>query len=470
MQGKRARDSTRMVHQPSLQLDLFDRPPRDGDHGGTAITDTGEGQVRAASEASATLAQSLMEQLCLHENLRGAYERVKANRGAPGVDAMTVEELGPWLAAHEAELVDALFEGSYRPQSLRSVEIDKPGGGKRLLRIPTVIDRLVQQAILQVLQPLFDPTFSESSFGFRPGRSAHGALEQGQSYVEAGYEMVVDMDLERFFDTVNQDRLMALLARRITDKGLLGLIRQILRGGILDEGLQTVLGVPQGGPLSPLLSNVVLDELDQELERRGHRFCRYADDCNIFVRTERAAERVLASITDYVEGRLLLRVNRRKSAIGRSEERTFLGHVITRKGLKLADKSLKRFKARIREITSRNRGVSLGQVIAELNRYTQGWVGYFRYAQCRWVLRELDSWIRRKLRCYRLKQCNRVNAVRRFLQGLGVSRSAAWRLARSGKGWWRKSISPPAYWAMTNKWFKEQGLAGLEARHKALSH
>ena len=215
---------------------------------------------------------------------------------------------------------------------------------------------------------------------------------------------------------------------------------------------------------------MVLDELDQELERRGQRFCRYADDCNIFVRTSRAAERVLRSITRYVERRLLLRVNRRKSAIGRSEERTFLGHVITTTGLKLADKSLKRFKARIRLITRRKRGVSLKQVIAEVNQYTRAWVVYFRYAQCWWLLRDLDGWIRRKLRCYRLKQCNRVNAVRRFLQQLGVARGSAWRLARSGKGWWRKSISPPAYGAMTNKWFKEQGLASLEARHKALNH
>ncbi len=455
-----------MVPQPSLQLDLFEMPTRARDHGGTAITDPGEGQVRAASIATSALTQPLMEQLSRHENLRRAYKRVKANRGAPGVDGMTTEELGPWLAAHETELVKALLEGTYRPQALRNVEIDKPGGGKRLLRIPTVIDRLVQQAIVQVLQPLFDPSFSESSFGFRPGRSAHQALHQAQRYVEAGYEMVVDMDLECFFDTVNQDRLMALLARRITDKGLLGLIRQILRGGIFDEGLQTVLGVPQGGPLSPLLSNVVLDELDQELERRGHRFCRYADDCNIFVRTPRAAERVLRSITRYVEGRLLLRVNHRKSATGRSEERTFLGHVITTKSLKLADKSLKRFKARIRLITSRKLGVSLKQVIAD--QYTRGWVIYFRYAQCWWLLHDLDGWIRRKLRCYRLKQ--RVNAVRRFLEQLGAARGSAWRLGRSGKGWWRKSISPPAYWAMTNKWFKEQGLASLEARHKALSH
>ena len=459
-----------MVLQPSIQLDLFEMPPRARDHGGTAITDTGEEQVRAASAATSALMQPLMEQLCRHENLRRAYKRVKANQGAPGVDGMRVEELGPWLVTHEAELVKALLEGTYRPQPLRNVEIDKPGGGKRLLRIPTVIDRLVQQAITQVLQPLFDPSFSASSFGFRPGRSAHQALHQAQRYVETGYEIVVDMDLERFFDTVNQDRLMSLLARRITDKGLLGLIRQILRGGILDEGLQTVLGVPQGGPLSPLLSNVVLDELDQELERRGHRFCRYADDCNIFVRTPRAAERVLASITRYVEGRLLLRVNRRKSAIGHSAERTFLGHVITTKGLKMADQSLKRFKARIRLITSRKRGVSLKQVIAEVKQYTRGWVVYFRYAQCWWLLREFDGWIRRKLRCYRLKQCNRVNAVRRFLEQLGAARGSAWRLARSGKGWWRKSISPPAYWAMTNKWFKEQGLASLEARHKALSH
>ncbi len=232
-----------MVPQPSIQLDLFEMPLRARDHGGTAITDTGEGQVRAASIETSALTQPLMEQLCRHENLRRAYQRVKANRGAPGVDGMTIEELGPWLAAHETELVKALLEGTYRPQALRNVEIDKPGGGKRLLRIPTVIDRLVQQAIVQVLQPLLDPSFSASSFGFRPGRSAHQALQQAQCYVEAGYEIVVDMDLERFFDTVNQDRLMALLARRITDKGLLGLVRQILRGGILDEGLQTVLGV-----------------------------------------------------------------------------------------------------------------------------------------------------------------------------------------------------------------------------------
>jgi RNA-directed DNA polymerase len=341
----------------------------------------------------------------------------------------------------------------------------------RQLGIPTVVDRLVQQAILQVLEPLLDPTFSASSYGFRPGRNAHQALRQGAEYVRDGRGIVLDIDLEKFFDRVNHDILMARLARRVADKRLLRIIRRFLEVGMMRNGVcvERHEGTPQGGPLSPLLANLLLDDLDKELERRGHCFCRYADDCNIYVRTREAGERVMESVTNFLERKMRLRVNREKSAVAHVEERKFLGHRLFGKGrVGIAPRSLERAKARVREITRRSRGVALERMIHELNEFLTGWVTYFRYAECKTHLVGLDQWIRRKLRCVRLKQRKRAKPIADFLQGQGVPEWRAWLLALSGKGWWRMAGSPQAAEAMPNAWFKQQGLVSLTERYATL--
>ncbi len=384
-------------------------------------------------------------------------------------------ELGAWLAAHKEELVKGLLDGSYRPRAVRGVEIPKPGGGVRQLGIPTVVDRLVQQAILQVLDPLLDPTFSESSYGFRPGRSAHQALRKASEYVAEGYSIVVDMDLEKFFDRVNHDVLMGRLARRITDKRLLRIIRRLLEAGIMKQGvvIERYEGTPQGGPLSPCLANLLLDEVDKELERRGHRFCRYADDLNVYVRSKVAGERVMASLTRFVEKRLRLRVNRTKSAVAYVGERKFLGYRLLAGGrLTIAPASLRRAKERICGITRRNRGISISleRMISELNSFLTGWVTYFRYASAKSHLQRLDEWIRRKLRCVRLKQRKRGRSITVFLVSLGVPQWRARKLGGSGRGWWRMAGSPQATEAMTVQWFRDQKLVSLTERYLTLQH
>ena len=439
--------------------------------GGAGAAAYEESQALTASERERALTRELMERICERGNLNRAYKRVKANKGAPGVDGMTVEELGSWLAEHKEELIASLLEGSYQPEPVLGKEIPKPGGGVRQLGIPTVVDRFVQQAILQVLEPLMDPTFSGSSYGFRPGRSAHQALRKGAGYVREGRVIVVDIDLEKFFDRVNHDVLMARVARRVADKRLLRIVRRFLEAGMMRQGVyvERYEGTPQGGPLSPLLANLLLDELDKELERRGHCFCRYADDCNIYVRTEAAGERVMASVTAFLESKLRLRVNREKSAVAHVRERKFLGHRLLAGGrMGIAPKSLDRMKGRVRAITRRSRGVSFGQVIRELNGFLTGWVTYFRYAECREHLEELDGWIRRRLRCVRLKQRKRARPIAEYLRSLGLPAWRAWRLASSGKGWWRKAGSPQAHEAMSVDWFRKQGLVSLTERYAAL--
>jgi len=458
------------------QLSLFEleedgvRPGTSGE-GGTGPAVSEEWQASTALTRERTLTGDLMERICERENLNRAYKRVKANKGVPGIDGMRVGELYEWLKEHKEEVVGFLLDGSYEPQPVLGKEIDKPSGGKRRLGIPTVVDRLVQQAILQVLEGIVDPTFSESSYGFRRGRNAHQAVKQAAEYVAEGRGIVVDIDLEKFFDRVNHDMLMARLARHVSDKRLLRIIRRFLEAGMMWDGVcvERHEGTPQGGPLSPLLANLLLDDWDKELERRGHRFCRYADDCNIYVRTQRAGERVLASMTRFLEEKLRLRVNRKKSAAAPIGERQFLGYRILRDGrLILAPRSLERAKKRIRQITRRNRGISLEQMIRELNAYLTGWVTYFRYAVCKSHLRRLDEWIRHKLRCVRLKQRKRAKPIADFLQSLGVPEWSAWRLALSGKGWWRKAGTPQAHQAMSIAWFRTQGLVSLSERHAEL--
>lgn len=455
--------------QAIYQLDLFGGEPKfvghgTGGDGGTGTTVREVLQAPAAKERKRALTQDLMERVTRPYNLNKAWKRVKANKGAPGVDGMTVDELREWLAMHKGELVESLMEGSYCPQVVRGVKIPKPGGGIRQLGIPTVVDRLVQQAILQILEPILDSTFSKSSFGFRPRRGAHDALKRARKYVADGRTIVVDIDLEKFFDRVNHDVLMARVARHIEDTRLLRIIRRFLEAGIMQDGVRTrrVEGTPQGGPLSPLLANLLLDDLDKELEQRGHCFCRYADDCNIYVRTREAGQRVMKSITRFLEDKLHLKVNKNKSAVAPVWERKFLGYRLLHTGdLGLAPQSIKRFKERIRQITCRNRAVSLSTMIEELNVFITGWVTYFRLAKCKGHLEKLDSWIRRKLRCVRLKQCKRVKTIAAFFQNLGVPDWRAWVGALSGKGWWRLAGTPQASEAMSLGWFNNQGLMSL---------
>jgi RNA-directed DNA polymerase len=444
-----------------------------GGDGGTEPAAVEERQPLTAMEQTRALTQHLMEEVAKPENLNQAYRRVQANKGAPGVDGMTVDDLLAWFARHKQEFLASLLDGSYQPQPVRGVQIPKPGGGVRQLGIPTVVDRFVQQAILQVLEPLLDPTFSDSSYGFRPRRSAHQAIEQASRYVAEGRTIVVDMDLEKFFDRVNHDILMSRLARRIGDKRLLKIVRRFLQAGMMQQGVCVARheGTPQGGPLSPLLANLLLDDLDRELERRGHKFCRYADDCNVYVRSQAAGERVLESVTRFLEGTLRLKVNRSKSAVATVSERKFLGYRLLPDGRRtIAPSSLQRARGRIRQITRRNRGIGFEQMIGEVNSFTTGWVTYFRLTAGVTPFRELDGWIRRKLRCVRLKQRKRAHSIAAFLQSLGVSWNQSWTTAACGKGWWRMSGTPSAHHGMSNRWFETQGYRSLDARYLSLPH
>jgi RNA-directed DNA polymerase len=431
-----------------------------------------EPQLASAYNRDRALTSTLMEQVCEPANLNRAYTRVKANKGAPGTDGLTVGQLAGWVRQHKQELIASLLDGSYQPQPVRGVQIPKPGGGMRQLGIPTVMDRLVQQAMLQVLEPILDPTFSESSYGFRPRRGAHDALGKAKEFVANGRNIVVDIDLEKFFDRVNHDVLMNRLSLHVGDKRMLKIIGRFLRAGMMSNGVCVSRGegTPQGGPLSPLLANLLLDDLDKELEYRGHCFCRYADDCNIYVQSTKAGERVMAGITRFLEQNLHLRVNRDKSAVASVEERKFLGHRLFPEGrMGIAPQSLTRAKERVRQITRRSRGVSIQQVIDELNTFLTGWVTYFRHAECRATLRDMDRWVRRKLRCLRLKQCRFMQPIANWLQKLGVPRRRAWLLAQSGRGWWRLSNSPPATEGMSLAWFEAIGLVSLTVRFKQLN-
>jgi RNA-directed DNA polymerase len=417
--------------------------------------------------------EHLMEEVFERHNLHAALKQVRANKGSAGVDGMSVDELPDFLKVHWPEIKDQLFNGTYQPQMIKRVEIPKPGSEeKRKLGIPCVIDRLIQQAILQVLQWRWDPTFSEFSYGFRPGRSAHQAVAQAQVYSEQGDDVVVDIDLEKFFDQVCHDRLMSRLAERIPDKRLLKLIRGYLQAGILAEGwvIQPETGTPQGAPLSPFLSNVVLDELDKELEARGHRFCRYADDSNIYVRSMRAGERVMASLSRFLTKRLKLKVNESKSAVDRPQNRSFLGFSFTggrsAKRRKIAPKALARFKARVKGLTRRNQGRSLGQVINTLSAYLRGWRGYFGFCQTSKVLRDLDSWIRHRLRCLQWKQWKVYRRRKAELIKHGINPKLAHTTAFSAKGPWRMSHTPGVRMALNNQVFDRMGLIRLSAHHR----
>ena len=457
----------------SRQGELFggEVGPGGGGEVGNQVAPREESRPLSATEQRRALTANLMEEVCDAGNLDLALSKVVSNKGAPGADGMKVTELREWYEAHGEELRSQLLAGEYRPQPVKGVKIPKPGGGERQLGIPTVIDRLVQQAILQVLDPILDPTFSDSSFGFRPGRSAHGALAQARGYVADERYIVVDLDLEKFFDQVNHDVLMNRLGRHLGDKRVLRVIGRFLRAGMMQDGVCSgrKKGTPQGGPLSPLLANLLLDDLDKELEKRGHCFCRYADDCNIYVRSQKSGEQVMKSVTKFLENRLKLRVNRDKSAVGPAWKRKFLGHrLLSSGGLGIAPKSVNRFKDRVREITRRNRGVSLERMVTELNRFLLGWCAYYRHISGPSTLDKLDGWVRRKIRCVKLKQCKRARGIARFLMKQGVSKDRAYCLGGSGKGWWRLSCTPQAHKAMGKEWFELIGLVSLATRYREL--
>ncbi len=420
--------------------------------------------AKPAPESPAS-AEQLMEEVCDRENLTRAWKRVRGNKGSPGVDEMTIDDAKDYLREHWPSIRSQLLKGAYQPQPVKRVEIPKPDGGVRKLGVPTVVDRLIQQALLQVLQVRWDPTFSEHSYGFRPGRSAHQAVVQAQRYIAEGYSYVVDLDLEKFFDRVNHDSLMARVAARVSDKRVLKLIRAFLNAGVMEDGLVRPVdeGTPQGGPLSPFLSNIVLDDLDKELERRGHRFCRYADDCNIYVRSRRAGERVMASISRFLTKKLRLKVNEAKSAVARPEQRKFLGFSIANDGSerRIAPKALDKFKAQIRDMTRRTRGISLEQMIGELKPYLIGWRGYFGFCQTPRVLTNLEAWIRRRLRSYLWRQWQ--NGHNRFteLRHRGVAKFPAAVAAGSPTGYWRMSGHPAVQQALRNPYFDSLGLPRL---------
>ncbi|CAH1059874.1 group II intron reverse transcriptase/maturase [Paenibacillus pseudetheri] len=436
------------------------------------------GYAGAPSSSSAQVAPSsrkaennLLERILEGDNLRLAYKRVVQNGGAPGVDSVTVANLQAYLNTHWVAVKAEILAGTYRPAPVKRVEIPKPGGGVRLLGIPTVMDRFLQQALLQVMNPIFDAQFSWYSYGFRPGKSAHDAVKQAQRYIQSGLRWVVDLDLEKFFDRVNHDMLMARVARKVTDKRVLTLIRAYLNAGVMVDGKleSSWEGTPQGGPLSPLLANILLDDLDKELTGRGLRFVRYADDCNLFVASKRAGERVMESVSRFIEGKLKLKVNREKSAVARPWHRKLLGFsFLSQKQamIRIAPKSLLAVKERIRELTKRSWSISMEERIGRLNRYLMGWLGYFHLASAKKHLQTLDQWIRRRLRMCLWKQWKRVRTRIRELRALGVPEWACFRMANSRRGAWEMSRNtnnalPTSYW-------EAKGLKSLLSRYLEL--
>ena len=420
-----------------------------------------------SSEGPDANGEDLLEQVLSRENLFAALDRVKANRGAPGIDGMTVKELPEHLKEHWLSIREALRAGTYRPLPVRRVEIPKPGGGERLLGIPTVLDRLIQQALSQVLGRLFNPHFSDASYGFRPGRSAHQAVKVAQRHLREGRRWVVDVDITRFFDRVNHDKLMARVARRVKDKRVLKLIRSYLESGVMLNGVvvKTEEGTPQGGPLSPLLANILLDDLDKELEQRGHAFVRYADDCNIYVSSRRAGERVKESVTRFLKERLSLEVNEAKSAVDRPWKRKFLGFSFTNRkenpAIRVAPAALQRAKDRFRQLTWRWRGQSMEATLERLNEYARGWAGYFALAETKSPFEELDEWVRRRLRAILWHQWKKPKARARNMIRLGAPADKAWEWAYTNKKAWRISRSAPLQRTLDNAYWRAQGLVSL---------
>ena len=451
--------------QQNIQMELDFSSALTGAARGVAGEET-ESPMATNEPENPARTNRLMEEVCERENLKEALRQVKSNKGSAGMDGVTVDQLTDYLKQHWPAIREQLLNGTYEPKPVRRVEIPKPDGGVRKLGIPTVLDRFIQQAVMQVLQRQWDRTFSEHSYGFRPGRSAHQAVAQAQQYIAAGYRWVVDLDLEKFFDRVHHDKLMGQVSKRVEDKRLLKLIRAFLNAGVMEHGLvsPSVEGTPQGGPLSPLLSNLVLDELDRELERRGHRYLRYADDCNIYVRSQRAGQRVMESITRFITQKLKLTVNETKSAVARPQERKLLGFSFSpgpEIKRTIAPKALERFKHRIRETTRRAKGVSMEATIAELAPYLRGWCGYFGFCETPDVLIYLTRWVRLRLRAALWRQWKTPRRRRAALLELGVRLRLASNTAGSGRGPWYLARAKALSVGLSNAYFKSLGLPTL---------
>ena len=456
------------TEKPGAMLDGRGRKSREHNIGASGVTVTRETYWSEADER-------LMEEIISRSNMQKAYNRVVSNKGAAGVDGMSTGQLKGYLQTDWPRIKEELLNGTYSPQPVRKVEIPKPGGGTRMLGIPTVCDRLIQQAVYQELGPLFDPGFSASSYGFRPGKGAHKAVQAARTAVTSGLRWVVDIDLAKFFDRVNHDILMSRVARRIKDKRVLHLIRSYLQAGMFEGGIitQRVEGTPQGGPLSPLLSNILLDELDKELERRNHTFSRYADDCNIYVRTRRSAERVMVSITTFLEQRLKLTVNKEKSAVDRPWNRTFLGYGMTHHRtpkLKTGEKALERIKAKVREMVRKGRGRNLKRVIEELTPVVRGWVNYYKLSEVKKPFEELDGWIRRKLRCILWRQWKRPYTRFKRLIQRGLSEARAWKSVLNKRGPWWNSGASHMNQAYDISYFTKLGLLSLLGQFHRFQH
>ena len=452
------------------QLQLFTTwgEPINKKNGGTVkLIETGV-ELSSRLEQQRSLTQNILERIVDYGNLDRAYQQVESNKGSSGIDKMDVKELGVWLGEHLYELQSVILKEQYQVSPVRKVEIEKPDGGARILGIPTTKDRLIQQAIHQQMNLYYEPYFSGNSYGFRPGRSAHQAVLQASEYISKGKEWVVDIDLEKFFDKINHDRLMQRLSKGIGDKRLLRLINVYLKSGIMADGMieQRISGTPQGSPLSPLLSNIILDELDKELEKRGLSFCRYADDCNIFVGSRKAGERVLNSITTFIECKLKLKVNKEKSGVRHCSTVKFLGYTIMEGGkIRVADKSIERLKSKVKEITKRSRGVKFDHVVTKLNSVIIGWTNYFKLANCYLsTYKDLDGWIRRKLRCYRLKQCGRKYSIYKFLRSFEIPNQKCWNVVMYSQGWWNMSNKQAVTCSLNNLWFAQLGLQSLYFR------
>ena len=419
-------------------------------------------------------AENLLERILERNNLNQAYLKVKRNGGSAGIDGMTVEEMLPYLKENREELLKALRSGTYNPKAVKRVEIPKPDGGKRMLGVPTVIDRMIQQAIVQVLQPIYEPLFSENSYGFRPKRSAHQAMKQALEYYKEGYTQVVDLDLAKYFDTVNHEILIGMLREQIKDERVISLIRKYLKSGVMINGLisPTREGTPQGGNLSPLLSNIYLTAFDRLLESRGHKFVRYADDCNIYVKSRRAAERVMNNCVKFLEGKLKLKVNREKSQTGSPLKLKFLGFSMYKTGKKAGirphSKSIKRFKDKIRELTSRKQARSIENVLQRLKRYTTGWIGYYSIADMESKIKGLNEWIRRRIRQIYWKQWKKNKTKHDNLVKLGIGSETAWMWANSRKGYWRISCSQILAMSLTNEYLASVGYDDILERYKVL--
>lgn len=466
------KDKMQQKNQLNEQLKLFStagEPLREGIDGIDKPLSDGV-ELSSRLESQRTFTRNVLEKIVDYENLKRAFKQVRTNDGSSGVDGMAIEELRQWLGDNLNNLRDELLNERYEVSPVRKVEIPKQTGGTRMLGIPTVKDRFIQQAIHQELSRYYEPHFSDHSYGFRPNRNAGQAVLKASDYIKEGKEWVVDIDLENFFDKINHDRLMQRLSKGIGDKRLLRLINAFLKAGMMEGGLaeQRISGTPQGGPLSPLLSNIVLDELDKELESRGHSFCRYADDCNIYVKSKKAGERVMASVIEFIEKKLKLKVNRIKSGVRHCSNVRFLGYtLLSEGGIRISDKSISRFKDKVKAITKRNRGVEFSRVIKELNDAIIGWSNYFRLAN-KWLsnIRAIDSWTRRKIRCYKLKQCGKKYAIFRMLINFGITNGTAWNVVMFSQGWWVMSNKAAVKNGMNLQWFARQGLQSLSVRMK----